>query len=193
MSEPFWVPLGGSASPAGTGASGGYVILTPGSAALSDGSTGNAAPGLTRRKGTEASAPQKHYLTLDFDPSTAEYAWWTFPLPARYTPAGAIRLELSWQANAIANSCVWAARLGAITPADVDTFPEHVPAAATTVTTATDTTEARRLNRTTITLANLDSVAPADLVTLVLYRDAAGAGDTLTVDAELLAVTLEFA
>lgn len=184
-------PEGPQGEPGG-GASGGYVILTAGSATLPDGTAGNAAPAITRRQGTETN-PKKHYLTLDFDPATAEYAWWTFQMPARYTPGGAITLDISWQANVTANSVVWAARLAAVTPGDTDTLPEHAAAAASSATTATNTTEARRLNRTTITLANLDGVAPGDVVDIVLYRDAANGSDTVTVDAEFIAAVLEFA
>jgi len=147
---------------------------------------------MTRRQGTESN-PKKHFLTLDFDAATAEHAWWTFPMPARYAAAGAITLNISWMANAVANSCVWACRLGAITAGDVDTPVEHASATAQSTTTATDTNEARRLNLTSISITNLDGVAAGDLVTLVLYRDAANGSDTLAVDAELIGAVLEFA
>lgn len=166
------------------------VVLSPGAAVLPDGSTGNAAPGLTRRQGTEAN-PKKHFLTLDFDGagSTPEHAWWTFPLPADYASGGTLRIL--WMANATTGSCKWQARVGAVTPGDTDTPLEHAQAAAATVTTATNGTEARRLNESSITLT-MDSAAAGDLISLVLLRDPADAEDTLTVDAEVITVEFQY-
>lgn len=160
------------------------TAATPG-----DGSAGNAAPQPTRRIGSESN-PKKSFMTYDFDAATDEHLWWTFIMPGNYASGGVVRLH--WQANATANSAVWAARLGAVTASDADTPLEHASAAATTATTATNTTEARRLNETTITLANLDSVAAGDLVFLLVYRDADNGSDSLTVDAELIAVSLDY-
>lgn len=165
------------------------IILTPGAAALPDGSSGNLAPGLSRRQGTEAN-PKKHFFTLDFDGAGAkEHAWWTFPLPQDYISAGTLRIL--WQANATANSCKWQARIAATTAGDADTHLEHAGSSLATVTTATNATEARRGNSSIITL-NTDSMAPGDLVTLLLMRDSVDAADTLTVDAEVTGVILEY-
>jgi hypothetical protein len=165
------------------------ILLMPGSAVLPDGSASNASPGLTRRQGSESS-PKKHYLTLDFDASTDEHAWWTFRMPTDYASGGTVKIQ--WMANATANSCVWNARIGAVTPSDADTPVEHAEAAASTTTTATNATEARRLNETSIALGNLDSLAAGDLVFLLIHRDADNGSDTLTVDAELIAASLEY-
>jgi hypothetical protein len=83
-------------------------------------------------------------------------------------------------------------QLGAVTVSDVDTPLEHASAAASSTTTATNATEARRLNETSITLANLDSVTTGDLVFLTIWRDSADASDTCTADAELVGASLEY-
>lgn len=166
------------------------IELLPASAILPDGSAGNAAPGITRRQGTEAGTPKKHFLTLDFDAATDEHAWFQFRMPADYVSGGTVKIE--WTANAVTGDCVWAARIGAVTAGDADTPLEHALAAATTATTAANVTEARRLNTTTIALANLDALAAGDLVFLLIYRDADNAADTLTVDAEMVAAVLEY-
>lgn len=158
-------------------------------AVLPDGTAGNAAPGLTRRQGTESN-PKKHFNTADFDASTDEHLLYTFRMPANYVSGGAVKLL--WMANATSGSAVWGAALGAVTATDADTPLEHATAAASTTTTATNTTEARRLNETSITLANLDSVAAGDLVFLKVYRDADNGSDTLSVDAELISVAVEY-
>jgi len=168
----------------------GTISLMPQSAVLPDGSTGNAAPGMTRRQGTEAN-PKKHFLTLDFDGagSTTEHAWWTFRMPEDYSSGGT--LKILWMANATSGSCVWQARVGAITPDDTDTPMEHAQASAATVTTATNATEARRLNSSSITLT-MDSATAGDLVFLTILRDPSNGSDTLTVDAELIVAALEY-
>ena len=160
-----------------------YLELLPESAQLPDASTGNQAPALTRRKGTEA-APTKHFLTLDFDGSaTIEHAWWRFILPNDYVSGGT--LVIYWMANSAAGDVKWQARVGAVTPADADTPLEHAVAAAATVTTTVNTTEARRLVSSSITLT-MDSAAAGDVIFLVLLRDPTDAADTCTVDAEVL-------
>jgi hypothetical protein len=85
----------------------------------------------------------------------------------------------------------WQAQLGAVTPADADTPLEHAFAAAATVTTNVNTTEARRLTESSITLT-MDSAAAGDLIELFLFRDSADAADTATVDAELVFAVLEY-
>jgi hypothetical protein len=168
----------------------GTIFLSPGGAVMPDGSASNLAPALLRAQGSETS-PKKHYLYLAFDGAGAkELAWWNFRMPTDY--ASAPILKIQWTANATSGSVVWSTQLGAVTPSDVDTPLEHVLAAASSATTATNATEARRLNESSITLANLDSVAAGDLVFLTIWRDSANASDTCTVDAELVGASLEY-
>lgn len=166
----------------------GTLNLSPGAAVTGDGSTGNAAPLLSRRQGSESN-PKKHYLTADFDSSTDEHLWWTFTLPQNYSTGATLRLQ--WMANATTGNVVWGARIGAVTPADADTPVEHAEAAATTATTGVDGTEARRLVQTTISPAT-DSAAAGDLVFVLVYRDADNGSDTCSVDAELISVSLDY-
>ncbi len=165
------------------------INLPPSSGVLPDGSSGNAAPALTRRQGSESN-PKKHFITADFDASTDEHLWFYFRMPANY--ASAPLVKILWMANATSGNVVWGSRLGAVTPADADTPIEHAEAAATTATTGVNATEARRLVETSITLANLDSVAPGDLVFLLVYRDADNGSDTCSVDTELINVALDY-
>ena len=168
-----------------------YIPLSPASAILPDGSASNLAPAITRNKGTDT-APAKHYLSLDFDPTNNENAWWTFRMPGDY--ASAPIAVVQWVTTvATAANVIWGAKLGAVTAADADTPAEHAMAAASTTTTANNTTEAGRLIESSITIANTDSVAAGDLVFLLIYRDAASASDTLTAaDAKLLAVEFQY-
>jgi hypothetical protein len=133
-------------------------------------------------KGTNSN-PARFGLRAQFDAATAQYLWWTVRLPDDYSSGGT--LKILWAANATANSCVWGTSVGAVTASDADTYLEHAQASAATTTTATNTTEARRVNATSITLA-MDSAAAGDLVSVCVYRDAANGSDTLSVAAELL-------
>lgn len=167
----------------------GSILLSIAGATPPDGSTNNAAPEIIRVKGS-ASAPAPHFVEARFDAAADEHLWWQFRMPSDYASAPVVKLQ--WKANATANSCVWGCRLGAVTPADTDTPNEHATATAQTTTTATNTTEARRLNETSITITNTDSVAAGDWVALLVYRDADNGSDNLAVDAELVAVTLDY-
>jgi hypothetical protein len=167
----------------------GTIPLMPAAVVLPDGSTGNLAAGMSRRQGTEAN-PKKHFFTLDFDGGgLLEHAWWMFRIPADYASGGTLKIQ--WQANATANAVKWQARVGAITPDDADTPLEHAQAAAATVTTNVNVTEARRLTESSIVLT-MDSAVPGDLIFLVIFRDSADAADTATVDAELIAASFEY-
>lgn len=166
----------------------GSIPLLPAAATPPDGTTSNAAPALLTVKGS-AAAPSRFSLVAAFDPGTAESLWWTFQMPDNYASGGLLRLL--WEANAVTGSVVWGASVGATTAADVDTPVEHAQAAAATVTTAANTTEARRLVESTITLT-MDSAVADDLIVLRVFRDAANASDTVSVDATLWAATLEY-
>lgn len=166
----------------------GTIILSVGAAVPPDGTSGNAAPALQVFQGTETN-PKKHGLRAAFDAATDEHLWWAFQVPDNYASGGTVRLL--WAANATSGDVVWAARIGAITPGDADTYLEHAQAAATTATTAVNATEARRVVETTIS-PSVDSMAADDLVFLLVYRDADNGSDTCSVDAELLMVAFEY-
>jgi hypothetical protein len=170
----------------------GTIMLPTTAAMMPDGSTNNAAPGLSRVK-SSATAPAYHFTEIAFDGagSTREQCYWSFRLPTDYSSSPVLKIQ--WKANATTGNVVWQARIAAITPADADTPNEHaLPASADTVTTGVNATEARRLVESSITLTNIDSMAAADWVVVNLYRDPSHASDTCTVDAEVVAVSLEY-
>lgn len=161
------------------------VQLLPISATLPDGSTFNAAAALARVQGTVAVSidPKKHYLVLDYDATTDEFAWWTFRLPDNYASGGTGYVQ--WHTTTIAGSVVWGMRVGAITAGDADTPIEHATVAVTALT-GVNATEANRLVSTTLSLS-MDSAAAGDLLTVAVYRSAANASDSASVDARLVA------
>ena len=147
-----------------------------------DGTASNGLPAITSYKGSNAN-PARFGLRASFDAAADQHLWWTLRMPDDYASGGT--LKFLWAANATANSCVWAASVGAVTAADADTYLEHAQATAASTTAATNTTEARRVNATSITLT-MDSAAAGDFVSICLYRDADNGSDTLSVAAELL-------
>lgn len=159
---------------------------------LPDGSASNAAPGISRRQGTQTGA-KVHYLTIDFDGSgsTIEQCFWGFRLPTDYSSAPTLKLQ--WQANATVGTVIWQAKVGNVTPADADTVLEHAFSSAATTQVTVNTTEARRLIESSIDLSStFDSGAAGDRFTLLLYRDPTAGSDTATVDAELLGASFEY-
>jgi len=161
------------------------------SAALADGTASNATPSLKVNTGTNAN-PKRRFVSADFDASTDEHLWFSFRMPANYLSGGAVKIL--WMANATSGTARWGASLGAVTPADTDTALEHAQATASTAGTAANATEARREVETSITLANLDSVAAGDFVSLCVFRDADGTSgtDDLSVDAEVFSIAFEY-
>jgi len=153
-----------------------------------DGTGINKAAALAVWRSTAAD-PKPFAMRADFDATTDEWLWFSFRLPGDYLSGGALRLQ--WMANVTSGSVMWGARIGAVTPADVDTPMEHASAAVATAVTAANTTEARRLIESTVTLT-MDAAAAGDFIVLGVTRVAANAGDTVTVDAELLGLAFEY-
>lgn len=154
-----------------------------------DGSASNASAQPQRTKSSGA-APSPTFWELLFDAATDEHWLWSFRMPQDY--ASGLTAKLLWKANSTSNSVVWNVRVAAVTPSDTDTPNEKAHATVNTATTAVNATEARRLVETSITLTNADSVAAGDLVIICVSRDADNGSDNCTVDAELVAVTLEY-
>lgn len=167
----------------------GTLILPISGATLPDGSASNSPAQFQRTKST-ASAPVYHFIELLFDPATEESAYWSFRMPTDYASSPVLKLQ--WKANQASNAVVWGCQLAAITPTDADTPNEHALATTNTVTNNCNATEARRLVESSITLTNADSLAAGDFLAVRVYRVAANGSDTCTVDAELVAVSLEY-
>lgn len=166
------------------------VLLLPGNAILPDGSANNLAPAYKVLKGSQTAAV--FIPVLGFDSAGGlEGCWWEFPLPTDYLSGGT--LVIFWLYNSVtAGNVKWQATLGAITPADADTPLEHAQAAAATVTTAINATEARRLLMSSITLT-MDSAAAEDWINLRLFRDSADAADTAAaVDADVMGCLFKY-
>jgi hypothetical protein len=108
--------------------------------------------------------------------------------------SGNITAKLAWYADtASSGDVVWGAALSAIT-LNTDTQDVETDGLATE-NTATDShlgTTGQREHEVSITISNLDSVADGDMVRLRIRRVGSSGSDTMTGDAILTDVLLEY-
>jgi hypothetical protein len=121
---------------------------------------------------------------LDFDPTTEEGAFWVGVIPEGANLASGIKVSITWMAtSATSGDARWGAKFERMnTDADSDSFDTATE--ATTTTSGTSGTPVK----TTITCTNIDSITAQDAYRLWVYRDVSDAADTMSGDAELIAV-----
>lgn len=131
-------------------------------------------------------------LAFDGAGSTIERAYWKFE-PTNYGSGNITCDVIFYNDLSTAGACVWEACLAAITP---DTDSQDVEtktfATAQTVTKSHPGTTAQRLQKATITISSLDSIAAGDEVWLRVSRLQTDAGDTSTADMILTSVRLSY-
>lgn len=130
--------------------------------------------------------------SLAFDATTEETVYFMFP--AINYGSGNLTARVRWYADTASSGGVtWGASLAAITP-DADTTDIETKAFATE-TTGDDThlgTTNKRLHEATVTISNLDSVAAEDWCVLRLARKVGNANDTMTGDALVVEVGIDY-
>lgn len=136
---------------------------------------------------TELSTNKVMRRSLDFDPSTNEYAQLSLRMPEAWD-LGDITAFLVWTAASGSGDVVW--KIQAITTSDHDALDSAFGSARS----VTDPFHgANELHQTAEFLPiPLSSPVQNDLVTFQIYRDAVNASDTLGVDAMLLGVVIIF-
>ena len=127
---------------------------------------------------------------LDFDAATDESAVFVGVVPEGATLTSGIVVRLSWAAtSATSGDCVWGVQFEKTTGQDIDSDSFDTVATGTTTTSGTSGV----VNTTSITITTIDSLAAGDCYRLKVYRDADAGGDTMTGDAELVAVEIRSA
>lgn len=135
-------------------------------------------------------------LTVDsysFDAAADEAIQFQLPKLPNYG-SGNLTVKLLWYGDtATSGDVVWGAQLANITP-DTDSQDAETKtfATANTVTDSHLGTTAQRVHTCSITLSNLDSLAAGDVTWLKIYRDADNASDTMSGDAQLVGVVVEY-
>lgn len=125
---------------------------------------------------------------LDFDAATDEAAVFVGTIPQSATLTSGIKVIISWAAtSATSGDCVWGVQFEKTTGQDIDSDSFDTATTGTTTTSGTSGV----VNTTTITATTIDSLAAGDCFRIKVYRDADAGGDTMTGDAELVAVELQ--
>lgn len=123
---------------------------------------------------------------LDFDAATDEAAFWHSVLPANYA-GGGLTVKISWMAtSATSGDCYWQS---AIERMNTDLDSDSYATAQSGNGTANGTSGI--ITTTSITHssgANMDSLAAGEPYRLKINRDADNASDSMTGDAEIVAV-----
>lgn len=128
--------------------------------------------------------------TLDFDAATDEAAVFVGVIPEGAVLTSGIIVRLSWAAtSATSGDCVWLVDIEKTTAHDIDADGYDTAVSGTTTTSGTSGV----VNTTAITVTTIDSVAAGDAFRVRVRRDADDAGDTMTGDAELIAVEVRAA
>lgn len=131
--------------------------------------------------------------SYSFDAGATEGIQFVLPYVGSYG-SGNLTCKLRWYADtATTGSVVWGASIACITP-ETDTQDIETDAWATenTVTDAHLGTTAQRLHEASITISNLDSIAAGDYLSLRIQRLGTNGSDTLSGDAQLVGVVLEY-
>lgn len=135
---------------------------------------------------TETTTNKVMLTTLDFDAIADEFAQFMVPMPKSWNE-GTVTAQFIWTAASSSGDVIWGIEAVAISEAD------PLDAAFGTAQTVTDTLTTALDNHTSAFTSALTiggSPAEGDLVCFQVYRDANAGGDTLAVDAKLIAVRL---
>ena len=126
---------------------------------------------------------------LDFDATTDESAIFLGIIPEAASLGSGLKIRLAWTATAATSGdCVWDASLERMNT-DIDSDSFDTIASVTTTTNGTSGVP----NYSEITLTTIDSVIAGDGFRLKINRDANNGSDTMTGDAELIAVEVRSA
>jgi hypothetical protein len=127
---------------------------------------------------------------LDFDAATDESAVFVGVISEAADLTSGLIVRLSWAAtSATSGDCVWDVAFEKTTGHDINADGYDTIQSATTTTSGTSGV----VNTTAITITTIDSLAANDCFRLKVTRDADNASDTMTGDAELVAVEVRAA
>lgn len=122
--------------------------------------------------------------TLDFDPSTDQYAQQTILLPADWT--GSVDAKFVWLAAATSGNVIWS--IATICVADAETDDPSFNTASTVTDAAKGT--ANQVNTASITGITTTGCAAGELMHINVSRNASNGSDTMAGNARLIGVEL---
>lgn len=128
---------------------------------------------------------------LDFDASTDESAVFLGIMPEAAVLSSGLNIRLIWTAStATSGACIWDGQIEAMTT-DIDSDSFGTVSSVTTTTAATSGVP--NISIIAMTAGAIDSVVAGDGFRLKINRDANNGSDTMTGDAELIAVEVRSA
>lgn len=144
-------------------------------------------PELVLENGT--SIPESGYA---FDDTAPEQIF--IVLGADFYLSGNLIVDYDWYSRAgnTAGSAVLGVQIAALSAGDAQSVLTDALATAQTTTSLVNST-ARGLQRATVTVTNLDSLAIDDRIQMRIYRDAAAGGDTLAGDVIITKIRVAYA
>lgn len=128
---------------------------------------------------------------LDFDAGTDESAVWTSVLPRHYG-GGGLTVTIYWSAtSATTGNVIWNVQIERIDDEGLDIDADSFASAQAVTAAAPGTTGMVQYSTLTFTSgAQMDSLAAGELFRLKLTRDADNGSDTMTSDAEAIAIEI---
>jgi len=137
---------------------------------------------------TQVDGTNHSYYVLDFDASSDEAAFWQWTMPDSYDN-GSIDITYYWEAGATSGDsifCFQAKGLSANSAEDIDS-------ALSSAVCETDTAQGNANDLASMTETNATSNFTAgEYATFKIFRDADAGGDTMTGDARLVKVKIEY-
>lgn len=191
-------------------ASGGYTIatltsgsgisITPAAGSITISSTATATPWIAWNMGqgvapTSAPAGQStrnQHRVATFDPSTDEGLVFEGALDDSYNSSNNLTVTLYWAANgATSGAAVWNVAFEYVDDGTLDLDADSFASAQAATTTTAGTDGVLATTTITFTQSQADSIVAGSPFRLKVTRDADNGSDTLTVDAQLVRVTVE--
>lgn len=135
---------------------------------------------------------RNNHLVLDFDAAADENAIFAGVLPRNYA-GGGITVYIHWAAStATSGDCIWNAAFERVGEGQQDIDSDGFASAQAGTATAPATSGNIDIQAITFTNgAQMDSIAVGEAFRLKITRDADNGSDTMTGDAELLAVEIK--
>ena len=138
---------------------------------------------------TKVDGTNHSYYVLDFDDTSDEAAYWQWIQPDSYDN-GKIDVTFYWEANATSGDVVWCFQSAGVQANNA----EDIDPTLSTAICVTDTAQSDPNDLASVTISNAtSSFSAGEYVIFKVFRDADNASDTMSGDARLVKVKIEYA
>ena len=137
---------------------------------------------------TKVDGTNHTYYVLDFDASSDEAVYWQWTMPDSYDD-GTIDITYYWEASATSGDVVWCFQAKGIAANSA----EDIDSALSSAVCETDTAQGNANDLAAVTeSAATSNFAKGEYVTFKVFRDADNGADTMTGDARLVKIKIEY-